>query len=212
MDLLTAALVGLPTAAAVVSALYVRAMSRRIVAAVGRAIDQGGAPSDLAFATAAAGGSAWPDPSVRELPYVPVGAARVTFLTMRDRALFVLAGRYAEAGAEAPAMSHVERELLARTYFSARHISAVADILGVTLVAADLPAEDPQLLIGGELRYRDDDDAQAWIAFGLAGVVLARAFAESTESDAWLLAARLSGSVPLFDRVSPHSRVVQARA
>ncbi len=204
MDLLTAALVGIPSAAAIVCALYARATHRRIAASLDRVVQ---IPPKLIFATCGAADMGRDTPSC-DFSVLPSEPERVTDMAMKSRARCIIDGRWTDVGAEAPATTAEDRERLAWQFRAARSPSALAAALGIKLLAADLD-DEPQSIRGTTLAYRDDDDAATWILYGLAGEVLRLAGTSSTESDVWLLAARLAGASALFER-APRSRGASA--
>lgn len=123
---------------------------------------------------------------------------------MRERVILLLDGDHEALAPAVPLTTSDERLRLAWPCRAARSSFEVAALLGIETRATELPEEDPQLLVGSVLLYRDDDeDATTWLRFGLATVVLARAGVESTEADAWLLAALLAPAAALFERLPP---------
>lgn len=122
---------------------------------------------------------------------------RGTYRTMCNHVGITLDGPRALADADAPEVRPGKLALLAWPFRAALDAFDVAEQLGVELLPTDLPAEsEAQILVGSVLMYRDDADANKWIRFGLAAVVLARAGVDATEADTWQLAAHFSRPAP----------------
>jgi hypothetical protein len=225
MSPLEAAMIVIPTATSVVAALYIRAKARKIDAAIALSAEKfsvGPILRNVANLQSIPATTVCNIPSLHDITHYVndlapgyIGGGRGTSWTMKDRATAILAGLHESIGAEGPATTPEDRERLAWPYRAARSLLAIAGLLGITLVAADLPPEDPQMLVVRTLFYRDDQDAAMWILFGLAGEICLRDDIDANEADRWLLASclgdRLSDDEPLFDRAA-RSAVRDARA
>jgi hypothetical protein len=187
--------------------LYLRAMPKIIEAAVRSAIEstrQGFDASNIAelqcFPGAPGGKCSTLRETVTSDATVLSENSRTERGTFRSMSLHVetsLDGPRALVDADVAGASSEALALLAWPFRASRDARDVAEQLGVELLPTELPAEsEAQILVGAVLMYRDDDDADKWIRFGLAAVVLERAGVVATEADTWQLAAHLARPAP----------------